>query len=289
MLGLFLLQKNDIVENKKLFFQSIGKENKVSTGDIYKQINSQDFIGALSTSSVKKATTVKAFVQDDMVDEKPTARISVDGIIYYTNIERVKVGLNPLTKNTKLNNSATSKIDDMFMGQYFEHTAPNGKTAADLVKSFDYKFQIVGENLALGIFQTDKSLVQAWMDSPTHRANILNPKYTEIGAAVGIGDYKSQKQWLAVQHFAKPMPLCDEIDENVQNNINKEKTVLEAEERELQKRAGVIESDQSIAKQYISEYNAMVVNYNDRLNKLRITINNFNETIVKYNSCIKGQ
>jgi uncharacterized protein YkwD len=261
----------------------------VSTGDIYKQINSQDFIGALSTSSVKKATTVKAFVQDDMVDEKPTARISVDGIIYYTNIERVKVGLNPLTKNTKLNNSATSKIDDMFMGQYFEHTAPNGKTAADLVKSFDYKFQIVGENLALGIFQTDKSLVQAWMDSPTHRANILNPKYTEIGAAVGIGDYKSQKQWLAVQHFAKPMPLCDEIDENVQNNINKEKTVLEAEERELQKRAGVIESDQSIAKQYISEYNAMVVNYNDRLNKLRITINNFNETIVKYNSCIKGQ
>jgi uncharacterized protein YkwD len=289
MLGLFLLQKNDIVENTKLFFQSIGKENKVSTGDIYKQINSQDFIGALSTSSVKKATTVKAFVQDDMVDEKPTARISVDGIIYYTNIERVKVGLNPLTKNTKLNNSATSKIDDMFMGQYFEHTAPNGKTAADLVKSFDYKFQIVGENLALGIFQTDKSLVQAWMDSPTHRANILNPKYTEIGAAVGIGDYKSQKQWLAVQHFAKPMPLCDEIDENVQNNINKEKTVLEAEERELQKRAGVIESDQSIAKQYISEYNAMVVNYNDRLNKLRITINNFNETIVKYNSCIKGQ
>lgn len=288
MLCLFLLQKNDVIENTKLFFGSIGKDSEVSTDDIYKQINSQDFIGDLSTTSIQKATTVKAFIQESNTDEKPKAKISIDGIIYYTNIERAKVGLNPLTKNTKLNNSATAKVDGMFAGQYFEHTAPDGKTAADLVKSFDYKFQIVGENLALGIFQTDKSLVQAWMDSPTHRANILNPKYTEIGAAVGIGNYKGQKQWLAVQHFGKPVPLCDEIDQVVQNGINTEKMALEAEERELQKRAGVIESDPTINKEYIVEYNSMVNDYNDRLNKLRVLINNFNETIVQYNSCVKG-
>ena len=288
MLCLFLFKKNNIVENTKLFFGSIGKDSKVSTSDIYKQINGQDFIGGLSTSSVQKATTVKAFVQDEIIVEKPKAKISIDGIIYYTNIERVKIGLNPLTKNIKLNNSATSKIDDMFARQYFEHTSPDGKTAADLVKSFDYKFQIVGENLALGIFQTDKSLVQAWMDSPTHRANILNSKYTEMGAAVGIGDYKDQKQWLAVQHFTKPIPLCAEIDNIVQDNINTEKTALEAEERELQKRAGVIESDPTINKDYINEYNTMVNDYNNRLNKLRTIINNFNETIVQYNTCVKG-
>lgn len=286
MLCLFLLQKNNIVENTKLFFGSIGKDNKVSTDDIYKNINSQDLVGSLSTSSVQQATSVKAFVQESVV-QKPTAKISIDGIIYYTNIERAKVGLNPLVKNIKLNNSATSKVDDMFSGQYFEHTSPDGKTAADLVKSFDYQFQVVGENLALGIFQTDKVLVQAWMDSPTHKANILNPKYTEMGAAVGTGDYKDQKQWIAVQHFAKPIPLCTEIDNTVQDNINTEKTALEAEERELQKRAGVIESDPTITKDYINDYNTMVNDYNERLNKLRTIISDFNETVVNYNTCVK--
>lgn len=296
MLGLFLLEKNslwfqDKIENTKIFFKSIGKDSNTSSDDIYNKINDQDFAGGLgATTSSQIATTVKAFIQEGVVEKpKSTAKISIDGIIYYTNIERSKSGLNPLTKNTKLTSSATEKTDDMFSRQYFEHNAPDGKTAADLVKSFNYKFQIVGENLALGIFQTDKSLVQAWMDSPGHRANILNPKYTEIGAAVGIGDYKGQKQWMAVQHFAKPIPACDEIDGVVQENINTEKVALEADERELQKRAGVIESDTSTSKEYINDYNIMVNNYNERLNKLRVLINNFNETIVKYNSCIKGQ
>ncbi len=295
MLGLFLIQKNsswfqDKVENTKIFFKSIGKDTNVSSDDIYNKINNQDLTGGLgATSSSKIATTVKAFVQEG-ADEKPknTAKISIDGIIYYTNIERTKAGLNPLTKNTKLTSSATEKTDDMFTKQYFEHNAPDGKTAADLIKSANYKFQIVGENLALGIFQTDKLLVQAWMDSPGHRANILNPKYTEIGAAVGIGDYKGQKQWMAVQHFAKPVPLCDEVDVIVQENINIEKSALEADERELQKRAGVIESDPSITKEYINDYNTLVNNYNERLNKLRVIINNFNETVAKYNICVKG-
>lgn len=295
MLCLFLLQKNspwfqDKIENTKIFFKSIGKDSSVSTDDIYNKINAQDFTGGLdATTSSQIATTVKAFIQEGVAEKpKNTAKISIDGIIYYTNIERTKAGLSPLSKNTKLTRSATEKTDDMFTKQYFEHNAPDGKTAADLVKSFDYKFQIVGENLALGIFQTDKSLVQAWMDSPGHRANILNPKYTEIGAAVGIGDYKGQKQWMAVQHFAKPIPLCDEIDGVVQENINTEKAALEVDERELQKRAGVIESDTSTTKEYINDYNTMVNNYNERLNKLRVMINNFNETVVKYNSCVKG-
>lgn len=294
MLGLFFLHKNSTwfqekIEYTKLFFKSINNNTNVSTDSIYKDISSQDFIGNLSTTTSQSATTVKSFIQEGVIEKpKNTSKISIDGIIYYTNIERAKAGLKPLSKNIKLNNSATAKTDDMFSGQYFEHVSPDGKTAADLVKSFDYKFQIVGENLALGIFQTDKALVQAWMDSPTHKANILNPKYTEIGAAVGIGDYKNQKQWMAVQHFAKPIPLCTEIDEVVQSNINIEKIALEGDERELQKRAGIIESDPTITKEYINDYNTMVNNYNERLNKLRVIINLFNETIVEYNTCVKG-
>ena len=292
LLGLFFLHKNsawfqDKIETAKLFFTTIKNDTKASPDSIYNQINGQDFIGGLA-SSTKGSTSVKGYSKEGVIDKpKTTAKISIDGIIYYTNLERQKAGLKPLAKNTRLNKSATLKTDDMFGNQYFEHTALDGKTAADLIKSVDYKFQIVGENLALGIFDTDKSLVQAWMNSPTHKANILNPKYTEMGAAVGIGDYKGQRQWMAVQHFGKPMPICTEIDEVGQKNIDAEKAELEVEERELQKMAGIIESDPSINKEYISDYNNRVSVYNERLNKLRITIVEFNQTIVDYNSCVK--
>jgi uncharacterized protein YkwD len=283
MLCLFLLKKADVMESTRLFFGSIGDKSKLSNNTV--EDNNFD-----TTLNVQKPTIVKAYVQEPVL-EKPkstTAKISVDGIIYYTNIERQKAGLKQLIKNEKLNKSASEKVDDMFTKQYFEHKSPDGKTAADLVDSLGYGFKIVGENLALGIFSTDKVLVQAWMDSPTHRANILNPKYTEMGASVGVAGYKGQRQWMAVQHFAKPIPLCDEIDTTTQDNINTEKTALEGVERELQKRAGVIESDPLITKDYINEYNAMVAMYNERLNKLRDIITDFNKTIVDYNTCVKA-
>jgi uncharacterized protein YkwD len=287
MLGFFFLHKNsawfqDKIEYTKLFFKTIGEDTSVTTDDIYNDINKQDF-----TAGLKATTTVKSYNSTNTPVVKKDTKISVDGVIYYTNIERKKAGLPELIKSTKLNKSASLKTDDMFTRQYFEHTAPDGETAADLARSVDYKFQIVGENLALGIFDTDKSLVKAWMDSPTHRENILNPRYTEIGVAVGIGDYKGQRQWMAVQHFAKPLPMCLEVDVDVQKNIDLEKTALELEERELQKMAGVIESDPSTSKEYLNEYNFKVSAYNERLNKLRLIITEFNKTIVDYNECLK--
>ncbi len=297
MLCLFWLDRYDVnvrlgldkvISNSKDFFASIKSAPKGSPDKIFNEINSQDFVGSLSSTSTN-STTVKSYKEDNKQSINiSNSRISIDGIIYYTNIERNKAGLTPLVKNITLNTTAGKKIDDMFANQYFEHTSPDGKTAADLVKSSNYKFQIVGENLALGVFDTDKALVQAWMNSPTHRANILNPKYTEIGVAVGIGEYKGQKQWMAVQHFAKPMPICGVIDEVVQNNINTEKMSLEDEERELQKMAGVIETTKSedLEKNYLDKYNERVNNYNQRLNNLRQIIDSFNKTIIEYNNCI---
>jgi uncharacterized protein YkwD len=249
--------------------------------------------GANSTSS-KDSNIVKAYTSDNSDSTyvpKPTSNISIDGIIYYTNIERRKAGLAPLIKNTKLVTSATVKVDDMFTNQYFEHTSLSGKTAVDLVEKTGYIFQIVGENLALGVFDSNQALVQAWMNSPEHKANILNPKYTEMGASVGIGNYKGQREWLAVQHFAKPAPQCTQINNDIQNNIDVEKTALEAEEIELKKMAAVIEADppgQTANREYIDGYNQRVAAYNLRLDTLRTTIDAFNITVVLYNTCIKG-
>ena len=299
MVCLFILQKSsptvrtsldEAVLQMKLYFKSIGNATSTVHGDIYNQINKQDFVGGLGTTTVKKNIEIRSFSQSSP-PQKPKAKISIDGIIYYTNIEREKAGLAPLVKNIKLNTSASLKTDDMFAKQYFEHTSPDGKTAADLVKSAGYTFQVVGENLALGVFETDQVLVQAWMNSPAHRANILNSKYTEMGASVGMGEYKGQTQWLAVQHFAKPMPTCTPISSTTQDSIDTEKLALESEERELQTMAGVIESDpsaQRVDKAYINTYNDKVNGYNIRLNKLRDTIAEFNKTIVQYNTCVTG-
>ncbi len=279
---LFLLKKSGFS-----FESSVSGEKKDSI-DIYKQIEDKDLVGVLNSTS-SSSTTVKSYIKE-VTNEKPKAKISIDGIIYYTNLEREKVGLKPLVKNVSLSNSASQKVDDMFNKQYFEHVSPDGKTVADLVNTTGYKYQIVGENLALGIFYNDKDLVLAWMNSPLHKENILNPKYTDIGIAVGINEYKNQKQWIAVQHFGKPRPVCTEIDTVTQDNIDKEKVILESEERELQKMAGIIESDPSqntVDRAYLNNYNTMVNNYNDRLNKLRETINAFNKTIVDYNACVK--
>jgi uncharacterized protein YkwD len=137
MLCLFFLKKTNADEKLRLFFENIGKGG-------YGEVDSQDVINVSSTTSSQSTTTVKSFIKEVSLEKpKNIAKISIGGIIYYTNIERKKVGLSPLSKNTKLTSSAAEKTDDMFTKQYFEHTAPDGKTAADLVKSFDYKFQIV--------------------------------------------------------------------------------------------------------------------------------------------------
>src|SRR6185369_15716694 len=117
-------------------------------------------------------------------------------------------GLPALKENALLDKAAKKKLDDMFAQQYFEHINPQGKGPSDLAKSVGYDYIAIGENLALGNFKNDAELVQAWMDSPGHRANILNKQYTEIGVAVGQGTYEGKKTWLAVQEFGRPTSSC---------------------------------------------------------------------------------
>ena len=111
--------------------------------------------------------------------EAPTAEIilTADGVFSWTNKERKKTGLPDLAPNQKLTASALVKVRDMFKNQYFAHESPAGKGAGDLAKTEGYEFILIGENLALGNFEGDKALVDAWMGSPGHRANILGERY----------------------------------------------------------------------------------------------------------------
>ncbi|EKD90091.1 MAG: hypothetical protein ACD_32C00026G0001, partial [uncultured bacterium] len=88
----------------------------------------------------------------------------------------------------------------MFSENYWAHFAPSGKTPWDFILNAGYKFTFAGENLAKNFTSSD-AVVKAWMASPTHRDNLLNPKYQDIGIAVAEGNLNGQKTILVVQEF----------------------------------------------------------------------------------------
>lgn len=160
----------------------------------------------------------------------PGGVLTAPGVLTETNRQRAAEGLAALGGDELLDRAAQRKLDDMFAHQYFEHVAPDGTGPADLVAGVQYEYVRVGENLALGSFRDDATLVQAWMDSPGHRANILHTGFTELGVAVGQGVFEGQRTWLAVQTFALPLSACPEVDGALRQRL--ERQVTDGTERE---------------------------------------------------------
>lgn len=101
-------------------------------------------------------------------------------VVRLTNIERSKQGLKPLTLNVELSKVARLKSIDMVNKKYFDHTSPTYGSPFDMMKSFGISYRAAGENIAYGQ-RTPEEVVKGWMNSPGHRANILNGNFTEIG------------------------------------------------------------------------------------------------------------
>jgi len=107
------------------------------------------------------------------------------GIIFdLTNIERQKVGLGELRISDKLTQAATNKQKEMLEKSYFSHIdSNNGKKWSEFIIDSGYDYSTAGENLARN-FSNPKDIVEAWMNSPTHRENILDKKFQETGISV---------------------------------------------------------------------------------------------------------
>lgn len=117
------------------------------------------------------------------------------------NQKRMEEGLNKLVLNDKLSEAARRKAADMFAFDYWAHTNPqNGTDPWHFFDAVGYKYRYAGENLARD-FATTQPMVQAWMDSPTHRENILSAKYQETGIAVVNGVLNGIETTLTVQLF----------------------------------------------------------------------------------------
>jgi hypothetical protein len=126
--------------------------------------------------------------------------ITVSQIIEGTNKERGAKGLVALTYNEKLSQAAAGKARDMFVEQYWAHTSPSGKEPWDFIKNANYGYKVAGENLARD-FDSTSLMIAAWMHSPTHKANIMNPRYRDIGLAVVDGKLNGVETTLVVQMF----------------------------------------------------------------------------------------
>lgn len=130
--------------------------------------------------------------------------ISQAKVVEQTNTQREKLGLPDLVPNQQLNEAALAKARDMFEHQYWAHYSPTGKSPWEFVKAAHYTYYVAGENLARDFLQTD-DMVSAWMNSPTHRENIVNPKYHDIGVAVVNGKLNGVETTLVVQMFGQQL------------------------------------------------------------------------------------
>lgn len=123
--------------------------------------------------------------------------ISETGLLQLVNKEREKASLHPLQRNDKLSSSAKAKCSDMVVRNYWSHQTPDGTLPWAFIKNEGYQYRTVGENLARG-YQTNEQIVSAWMNSETHKAEVLDKSFTESGVAICV---MNQNEILVVEHF----------------------------------------------------------------------------------------
>jgi uncharacterized protein YkwD len=217
--------------------------------------------------------------------------LTIANVVAATNYERTSRGLSALTISNELNHSAEEKVNDMFAKQYFEHVSPSGVTLDQLIAKTGYQFVIIGENLAYGNFTTAEDVVTAWMNSPGHRANILNKEYSEIGIGVRLGTYKGREVWMLAQHFGLPINVCPLIDQKLKVDVQASTAALDTLAAEITEKKKQIDASSGYTyedEQRVAEYNEMVNRYNELVTKVKVKIAQYNAMISAYNECIKS-
>jgi len=168
----------------------------------------------------------------------------------------------------------------MFKLQYFEHESPTGVLFTDLADVYGYEYLAMGENLAFGHYESEEALVQAWMDSPGHRANILHAKYQEIGIAMQKGNFEGQEVWMAVQTFGLALSTCPVPEEDIKTAIDIKKIGVEA----LQEFLDITKEElDRMRPKYGSAYGSKINEFNDLVEKYNKTVLETQNLITGYN------
>ncbi len=169
--------------------------------------------------------------------------ITAKSVVDFVNKDRLTNGLDVLEENSLLYRAAQEKVSDMINNDYFAHTSPKGISPWYWIEKGGYDYKYAGENLAIN-FTSAESQHEAWMASATHRKNILNPNYKEIGVAIAKGKINGQAPIITVQLFGTRTGVFSRGPENSQTQ--KEAKVIQGE------RTTGIESEKNINPEPVS-------------------------------------
>lgn len=157
------------------------------------------FATTITISRVQASNVVISYDQ-----EIRSHKINTADLIALTNYERVINKVSPLSTNNQLTKAAEAKALDLKNKGYFDHFRPSDdKKPWDFIEEAGYQWRVAGENLARG-FQTNGQVLAAWMASDTHRKNILNNRYEEVGMATTEGTKDGRPVTITVQLFGTP-------------------------------------------------------------------------------------
>ncbi|MGB9848186.1 MAG: CAP domain-containing protein [Minisyncoccia bacterium] len=146
------------------------------------------------------------------------ASLISNSIVQYTNQYRLTSNAPQLTINPLLNEAARLKAEDMAQKGYFSHTSPDNITPWEWLKKVGYDYVYAGENLALN-FTDSQEVVEAWLNSESHRQNLLNPNFKEIGIGIAKGTYKNQPAIFIVQFFGTPKLMPNSETNQAKNHL----------------------------------------------------------------------
>lgn len=132
-----------------------------------------------------------------------SSAITPANIINLTNESRKIFNLPALVESEDLTKAAQAKADDMLKEGYFAHASPDGRVPWDFIQKAGYDYLSAGENLAVNFIEAE-NVETAWMNSPTHKANIVNKNFEEIGIGIAQGEYQGHQAIFVVQMFGTP-------------------------------------------------------------------------------------
>jgi len=239
-------------------------------------------------SIIKKVTLVAAIFfllffsyQLYLEDYQPVAEkeLEYQQIIYYTNQQRKQLNLPSLRENVLLNQAAEMKAEDILNHQYFAHVSPSGAEASDLVNYVGYKYIFVAENLILGNYNSEEDMVQAWMDSPGHRENIVNDQIKDIGVSLIKGEYEGSTVWVGVQIFGRPENDCFPPSATIKQEIDNANSRISFLKQQ-------IDSLNLNNPKNIQQHNNYVNEYNELIDRIESLTSNYNQQVQSYNQCI---
>ena len=236
--------------------------------------------------------------------------LTPEEVVRYTNEFRSAHGLPPLTINSALNAAAQARALDMKTHRYFAHQNPDtGEGPGEAIEAVGYVARASAENIAKGNWRSDQALVQGWIDSPGHRANLLNREVREIGVGLlrdgGITAGRPLARLYAVQLFGKPLSDCGELPsdrdraaiEEVDGRLELLNARLRDRRRELDDLQARIDRASSNTErnrwiqdrnQRVGEFNQLVAEAKGVQDTLSVMIDTFNAKVADFNACGAG-